>query len=97
MQDERGSPDYLARRLIVARPAGAAIDLSVLSPSGEVDMTGSLRHGDHGMVLSLRSHGARRPVQVEGTVTDDGITLEATAYSDGAWNKRMGDTDPAAA
>ncbi|MED5621968.1 hypothetical protein [Ideonella sp. BN130291] len=97
MQDERGSPDYLARRLIVARPAGATIHLSVLSPSGEVDMTGSLRHTDHGMALSLRSHGARRPVQVEGSVSDDGIALEATAFSEGPWNKRTGDTDPAAA
>jgi hypothetical protein len=96
MQDERGSPDYVARRLIVSRPAGDTVHLSVLSPSGEVDLTGSLRRNDRGFHLALHSQGSRRPVQVEGEVTNDGITLQASAFTAGVWRKRVGEVDPAA-
>jgi len=98
MQDERGSATYVVHRVIVTRPERDGIAVAVLSTGGEVELRGKLVPQDKGATLSLRSHAAgRRPTEVEGVVSDQGLVLRARVFLDEASAKRSGDIDPAAA
>lgn len=98
MQDERGSATYLARRLIVTRPAPEGIDIAVIGTDGELDLLGALRPEGKRYSLSLRSQGAARPpVVVDGIVDDEALLLKLRAFIGGASVKRSGEVDPAAA
>lgn len=98
MQEERGAARYLARRLIVTRPQRDGIDVSVVSPAGEVDLLGTLRPDGDGYALALRSHGATpRPTAVDGFVSNDGLVLHVRAFFGGPSRKLGGEVDPAVA
>jgi len=98
MQDERGSATYVVHRIVVTRPERDGIAVAVLSTGGEVELRGMLVPRDKGATLSLRSHAAgRRPIEVEGVVSDEGLVLRARVFLDDAAAKRSGDVDPAAA
>lgn len=98
MQDERGSATYVVHRVIVTRPECDGIAVAVLTTGGEVELRGKLMPQDKGATLSLRSHAAgRRPTEVEGVVSDEGLVLRARVFADEASAKRSGDVDPAAA
>lgn len=96
MQDERGSTTYLARRLIVTRPERGGIAVSVVSPTGEVELRGMLLPQDKGYALSLRNHAVRRPTEVDGFVGEDGLVLRVRVFADATSPKQSGDVDPAA-
>lgn len=97
MQDEAGSATYVARRLVVTRPARAGIDVAVVGTDGEIDLLGMLRVSGRSAALSLQSHGpARPPIAVEGIVDDTGARLELRTYGGAVGIKRGGEVDPAA-
>jgi hypothetical protein len=99
IQDETGEQSsYLARRLIVTRPTGDGIDVSIVGPGGEVDLVGNLRPRGTGYVLTLRTYDeARRPTAVDGVVSEDGLVLNLRTLTGGPSGKRHGEIDPSAA
>lgn len=88
---------YVARHLIVARPAPDGIDVSVVGTDGDVQLLGGLRRDGKGLALTLRTHGtALPPTAVDGAVTDDGLLLEVRVFIGGPSVKLHGEVDPAA-
>ncbi|MBK6972723.1 MAG: hypothetical protein IPH26_07120 [Sterolibacteriaceae bacterium] len=89
---------YVARHLIVVRPARDGIDVSVIDTDGDVQLQGGLRRDGKGLALTLRTHGAALPpTAVDGAVTDDGVTLDVRVFVGGPPVKRHGEVDPIAA
>lgn len=88
---------YVARHLIVARPAPNGIDVSVVGTDGDVQLLGRLRREGKGLALTLRTHGtALPPTTVDCAVTDDGLLLEVRVFIGGPSVKLHGEVDPAA-
>lgn len=99
MRDGKGEQaSYLARRLIVTRPASDGVDISILSSGGEVEFVGTLRPGGAGYVLALRTRDATRPpIAVDGALSENGLVLHVRTRSGAPSGKRHGETDPSAA
>lgn len=88
---DRAVGRFITRRIILTRPDGDGVAVSIVRPSGEVALLGSLRPGAKGMALTLSDHGGERvPMWIEGIVTDDDIVLRGRLFAESAPPKRRG-------
>ena len=87
--DDRASGTFVTRRLILTRPEGKTVRVSVVRPSGEVALLGQLQPAGKGLALRLRDHGGERlPIEVEGLVTEEDVTLRGRIFAETAAPKR---------
>ena len=87
--DDRSTGQFLPRRIILTRPDGDGVAVSVVRPSGEVALFGALRPNGKGLALVLRNHGGERvPTLIEGNVTDAEIVLSGRLFPETAAPKR---------